>query len=82
MRISEIMEKLKEYEQKVGDVPIRVWFYDREDDETYQIKDCFLSDFSVRHVRKDFSSFNRDCDCVVLEIQHGNENDTESVLYL
>lgn len=76
------MEKLKEYEQKVGDVPIRVCFYDEEDDASYQIKKCFLSDFSVRHVKKDFSSFNSDCDCVVLEIQQGNKNDTESVLYL
>lgn len=78
MKISEIMEKLKKIEQEVGDVPVRVWFYDKEDDYTYQIKDCFKSDYSVRKVKKDFSSINIDADCAILEI---NGSDTESVLY-
>lgn len=81
MKLNELMKIFQKIEKEHGgEIPVRVWWFDIEDDDTTQmIKDCYASDFTVRHLYINKQAENKETPCVILQLD--NRDDTEKTVF-
>ena len=80
MILKELIKIFQEIEKEHGgEIPVRVWWFDKEDDTTLMIKECYASDFTVRHLYTNKAAENKETPCVILQLD--NRDDTEKTIF-
>lgn len=81
MKLKELIKIFQKIEKEHGgEIPVRVYLFDYEDDEpTHMIKDCYASDFTVRHLYTNKKAENKETPCVILQLD--NRDDTEKTIF-